>query len=179
MQYVILKLWRQLYPLWIINVFRIRELHRDTAFLMRLEAWISIRNISQLESFVLLKNLKSFYLTYSLVPYVMIFLWDVSSQNTKHSSDVNNVPDIRADKTSQSRSVRSRGSSVSIVSDYGLDDRALIPDRGRGFSSSVWVQTGSGAHPASYPMGTGDPFSGGKARPGRHADHSPPPPSRG
>jgi hypothetical protein len=28
---------------------------------------------------------------------------------------------------------RSRGSSVSIVSDYGLDDRDSIPDRGRGF----------------------------------------------
>jgi hypothetical protein len=26
-----------------------------------------------------------------------------------------------------------RGSSVSIVSDYGLDDRGLILDRGRGF----------------------------------------------
>jgi hypothetical protein len=28
---------------------------------------------------------------------------------------------------------RSRGSSVSIVSDYGLDDGGSIPDRGRGF----------------------------------------------
>jgi hypothetical protein len=28
---------------------------------------------------------------------------------------------------------RSRGSSGSIVSDYGLDDRGSIPDRGRGF----------------------------------------------
>jgi hypothetical protein len=28
---------------------------------------------------------------------------------------------------------RSLGSSVSIVSDYGLDDRGSIPDRGRGF----------------------------------------------
>jgi hypothetical protein len=36
------------------------------------------------------------------------------------------------------------------------------------------VQTGSGAHPASYPMGTGGPFPGGKGRPGRNADHSPP-----
>jgi hypothetical protein len=66
----------------------------------------------------------------------------------------------------------SRGSSGSIVSDYRLDDRGSIPDRG--FSSSPRVQTGSGAHPASYPMGTGDPFPGGKARPGRDADHSPP-----
>jgi hypothetical protein len=67
----------------------------------------------------------------------------------------------------------SRGSSVSIVSDYGLDDRGSIPDRGRGFSSSLCVQTGSGAHPASCTVGTGDPFPEGKARPGRDADHSP------
>jgi hypothetical protein len=40
------------------------------------------------------------------------------------------------------------------------------------FSSSPCVQTGSGAHPASYPMGTGGPFPGGKVRPGRDADHS-------
>jgi hypothetical protein len=41
------------------------------------------------------------------------------------------------------------------------------------FSSSLCVQTGSGAHPVSYPVGTGSPFPGGKARPGRDADHSP------
>jgi hypothetical protein len=49
-----------------------------------------------------------------------------------------------------------------VVSDYRLDDRAIC------------VQTGSGAHPASCTMGTGGPFPGGKARPGRDADHSPP-----
>jgi hypothetical protein len=31
------------------------------------------------------------------------------------------------------RNLWSRGSSVSIVSDYGLDDQGSIPDRGRGF----------------------------------------------
>jgi hypothetical protein len=36
------------------------------------------------------------------------------------------------------------------------------------------VQTGSGAHPASWTVGTSGPFSGGKSRPGRDADHSPP-----
>jgi hypothetical protein len=39
--------------------------------------------------------------------------------------------------------------------------------------SILCVQTGSGAHPASCPMGTAGPFRGGKARPGRDADHSP------
>jgi hypothetical protein len=42
------------------------------------------------------------------------------------------------------------------------------------FSSSLCVQTGSGAHPAPRPMGTGGPFPGGKTRPWRDADHSPP-----
>jgi hypothetical protein len=48
------------------------------------------------------------------------------------------------------------------------------PTEAKDFSSSLCVQTGSEAHPASYPMGSGCPFPGGKARPGRDADHSPP-----
>jgi hypothetical protein len=71
----------------------------------------------------------------------------------------------------------SRGSSGSIVSGYGLDDRAIevrSPAGAKDFLSSLCVQTGSGAHPASCTMGTGGPFSVGKARPGRDADHSHP-----
>jgi hypothetical protein len=63
---------------------------------------------------------------------------------------------------------RSRVSSGSIVSDYGLDDRAIgvrSPAQAKDFSSNLCVQTGSGAHPASCTMGTGGPFPGGKARP--------------
>jgi hypothetical protein len=48
------------------------------------------------------------------------------------------------------------------------------PTEAEYFSSSLCVQTGSGAHPASCTMGTGDSFPGGKARPERDADHSPP-----
>jgi hypothetical protein len=40
------------------------------------------------------------------------------------------------------------------------------------FFSSLCVQTGSEAHSASCSMGTGGPFPGAKARPGRDADHS-------
>jgi hypothetical protein len=61
-----------------------------------------------------------------------------------------------------SNTIRSRSSSVSIVSDYGLDDRDLIPGRAKDFSSSLCVQTGSETHPASCTMGTGGPFSGAK-----------------
>jgi hypothetical protein len=63
------------------------------------------------------------------------------------------------------------------VSDYGLNDRAIEVRSLTGaedFSSSSCVQTGSGVHPASYPMGTGGSFPGGKARPRRDSDHSPP-----
>jgi hypothetical protein len=68
------------------------------------------------------------------------------------------------------------GSSVSIVSGYGLDDRAIevrSPADAKGFSSSLCVQTGSGAHPVSCTMGTWGPFYGAEARPGRDADRSP------
>jgi hypothetical protein len=57
-------------------------------------------------------------------------------------------------------------SSVCIAADYGLDDWMI----GVWFLAGVWnfslrhcVQTGSGAHPASCPMGIGGFFSGGKA----------------
>jgi hypothetical protein len=59
-----------------------------------------------------------------------------------------------------------------MTTDWTIGVRS--PAEAEDFSSSPCVQTGSGAHPASCPMGTGGPFPGGKARPGREADHSPP-----
>jgi hypothetical protein len=56
---------------------------------------------------------------------------------------------------------RSRGSSVSIVSDYGVDDRAIgvrSPAGAKDFSSNLCVQIGTEAHPSSCTMGTGGPF---------------------
>jgi hypothetical protein len=70
----------------------------------------------------------------------------------------------------------SQSSSVSIVSGYALDDRAIEvrsrPET-KDFSSILCVQTGSGVHPACWTMGTGGPFPGGKARLRRDADYSP------
>jgi hypothetical protein len=57
--------------------------------------------------------------------------------------------------------LRSRGSSVSIVSDDGAIG-VRSPAEAKDFSSSRCVQTGSGAHPASCTMGTGGPFPGAK-----------------
>jgi hypothetical protein len=68
-------------------------------------------------------------------------------------------------------SFRSWGSSVSIVSDYRLDWGSIPQQRQRNFPL-VSVQISYEAHPASYPKGTGSSFPGGKARPGRDADHS-------
>jgi hypothetical protein len=62
-----------------------------------------------------------------------------------------------------------RVSSVSTVSGYGLDDRAIevrSPAGAKDFSSILCVQTSSGAHPASCTVGTGGPFPGGKSAAG-------------
>jgi hypothetical protein len=55
----------------------------------------------------------------------------------------------------------SRGSSLSIVSDYGLDDQEIgvrSPAEAGGFSSNLCVQTGSKDLSASCPGGTGVSF---------------------
>jgi hypothetical protein len=70
---------------------------------------------------------------------------------------------------------RSQASSVSIVSGYGQDDRVIQVRslaEAKDFHSNLSVQTGSGAHPASCPMGTGGPT--GNMWPGRDTDHSSP-----
>jgi hypothetical protein len=54
-------------------------------------------------------------------------------------------------------------SSGSIVSDYGLDDRAIGVRSPAGAKDFFCVQTGCGTHPATCPMGTGGPFPGGKS----------------
>jgi hypothetical protein len=50
-----------------------------------------------------------------------------------------------------------RVSSVSIEADFCLDGRGSIPGKER-FSRLHRVQTGSGTHHASYPMGTEGSF---------------------
>jgi hypothetical protein len=61
---------------------------------------------------------------------------------------------------------KSRDSSVSIALGYGLDDpgyKVRFPAGAGNFSLHHRVQNGSGAHPASYPMGTRGSFPGGKS----------------
>jgi hypothetical protein len=57
-------------------------------------------------------------------------------------------------------------SSVGIALDYGLDDRTSrvrFPAGAGNFSLHHRLQNGSGAHSASYPMGTRGSYPGGKA----------------
>jgi hypothetical protein len=59
-------------------------------------------------------------------------------------------------------SVWSRGRAVGIVTAYGLDDREIgvrVPV-GSDFSLLHIIQTGCGAHLASYPLGTGGKAAG-------------------
>jgi hypothetical protein len=70
----------------------------------------------------------------------------------------------------------SRGSLVSIVFDYGVDNWVIevrSPADVKGFFLYPVCPGGSGAHPASCPMGTGGPFPGCKTRLGHETDHSP------
>jgi hypothetical protein len=66
-------------------------------------------------------------------------------------------------------SAPSRGNSVQCLATDCTTGRSSFDPRQRqeDFSSNLCVQTGSGTHPASCTMGTGDPFPGG------NADHSP------
>jgi hypothetical protein len=62
--------------------------------------------------------------------------------------------------------VRSCDSSVGVTLGYGLDyrdSRVRFPKGAGNFFLHHRVQNGSGAHPASYPMGKRGSFPGGKA----------------
>jgi len=67
--------------------------------------------------------------------------------------------------------LRGPGSVAGIATGYGLDGPGIESRWGARLSAPV--QTGPGAHPASYIMGT-ESFPGGKERPGRDADPSTP-----
>jgi hypothetical protein len=61
---------------------------------------------------------------------------------------------------------KSRVCSVGIALGYGMDDRGSrvrYPAGAGNFSFHNRGQNGSGAHPASYPVGTRGSFPGGKA----------------
>jgi hypothetical protein len=70
------------------------------------------------------------------------------------------------DTTPQSFCTHNNSSSVGIALGYGLNDRGFrvpFPAGAGNFSLHHRVQNGSGAHPASCPMGTRGSFPEGKA----------------
>ena len=71
-----------------------------------------------------------------------------------------------------SRLLVGRDGSVGIAARYGVDGQGIESRWGGGPRFSAAVQTGPGAHPTSYTMGTGS-FQGVK-RPGNGANHPPP-----
>jgi hypothetical protein len=72
--------------------------------------------------------------------------------------------------------MRIRDSAVGIATGYRLDDRGVGVRvlAGWRFSLLHVVQTGSGVHPTSYPMGIGGGSFPGVKQQGREPDHSPP-----
>jgi hypothetical protein len=58
---------------------------------------------------------------------------------------------------------KARVSVVGIETGWTTEGSVFKSGWGQTFSLLHIVQTGSGAHPASYPMGTGDSFLAGKA----------------
>jgi hypothetical protein len=71
-------------------------------------------------------------------------------------------PNPKLDNQALSFVWKSQDSSVGIATGYGLDDRGvgvLVPV-GQELSLLHVVQTGSGVHPTSYPMGTGGKAAG-------------------
>jgi hypothetical protein len=81
----------------------------------------------------------------------------------------------RAHTAIYTRAVPNRDSILSMAAAYKLDDWGVgyrVPV-GSWISVLQVVQTTSGVHPASYPVGTGDSSQGVK-RPWSEADHSPP-----
>jgi hypothetical protein len=53
--------------------------------------------------------------------------------------------------------------AVGIATGYGLDGQDSMPGKGKNYILVHSAQTGSGAHPASPPIGTGTCFPGGRA----------------
>jgi hypothetical protein len=90
-------------------------------------------------------------------------IWDPALQNFSPSGV----------STSPIYYIVSPDSSVDISNGYRLNVRGSIPARIRYFSAFHSVQTGSGAHTASYPMRTGASYPEVK-RLEHEAGHSPP-----
>jgi hypothetical protein len=93
---------------------------------------------------------------------IIIFLFTLSVAFVSRNPDSVSPPNIGMTPSIST----SRDSSVGIALGYGLDDRdsrVRFTAGAENFSLHHNVQNGPGAHPVSYPMGTGGSFPGSKA----------------
>jgi hypothetical protein len=89
-----------------------------------------------------------------------------SGERAKKKKKSANCPSNRPINRRLQSSYKSHVSSVGKALGYGLDDRGSrvrFPAGEGNFSLHHRAQNGSGAHRASYPMGTRGPFPGSKA----------------
>jgi hypothetical protein len=94
-----------------------------------------------------------------IIPFILVFFYS----STRWIIVTMLVPILRAFNYWIHTTAGSRDSSVGIALSYGLDDRGSrvrFPAGVGNFSLHHRVQNGSGALPASYPMGTRGSFPG-------------------
>jgi hypothetical protein len=85
---------------------------------------------------------------------------------------VNNVFDTTCIVKANMSKIIAQGSSLGIATGFGLDGKIQFLAGARDFSLLHSTQTGSGAHPTSFSMGTGVSFPRVK-RPGCEVDTPP------
>jgi hypothetical protein len=117
--------------------------------------------LSRREDFAINLVIKTFYKSYALST---IFKDNAVLLFNAKESHTTLVPNVFIDLLKQHYRNYLFGSelvgSISVVSDYGPDDRAIeirSPSKAKEFSCSLCVQTGSEAHLASCTMGTVSP----------------------
>jgi hypothetical protein len=99
---------------------------------------------------------------------------DLTTQKNSLETPLLSEPYNELHPTSYINSIRrclGAGELSGMVLGYGVDDRGVrIPAGAGNFFLHHRVQTGSGAHPSSYPVVTAGSFPGDKAA-GREANH--------
>jgi hypothetical protein len=107
-------------------------------------------------------NIQSLSHTSDVATVILLFSWLTFLR--KNDYNTTSMEKTHKNKFTVIKS-KSRDSSVGIALGYGLGNRGSrvpFPAGTGNFSLHHRVQNGSGAHPASYPMGTRGSFPGGK-----------------
>jgi hypothetical protein len=128
---------------------------------------------------------KSLDVEWQIISYSPILEYKVQYRNTKASTTIVILPVLGANNRNLLLAqqvahilllnlFKSWVTVIGTVSCYGLDNQGVILSRAKEFFSSLYIQTGFGAHSASYPMGSWGCFPGSKVQLGHDTDYSPP-----